>query len=90
MAGTRPLNGITPKVGRSGAGDISALYKGTLKAKIKGEKKDLRYTVGINLQNLGAKITYSDKTNKEYIPANLKIGTAWSYDIDQYNSITGM
>ena len=90
LAGTRPLNGITPKVGRSGAGDISALYKGTLKAKIKGEKKDLRYTVGINLQNLGAKITYSDKTNKEYIPANLKIGTAWSYDIDQYNSITGM
>ena len=86
LAGTRPLNGITPKVGRSGAGDISALYKGTLKAKI----KDLRYTVGINLQNLGAKITYSDKTNKEYIPANLKIGTAWSYDIDQYNSITGM
>ena len=90
LAGTRPLNGITPKVGRSGAGDISALYKGSLKAKIKGEKKDIRYSVGINLQNLGAKITYSDKTNKEYIPANLKIGTSWSYDIDQYNSITGM
>ena len=90
LAGTRPLNGITPKVGRSGAGDISALYKGTMKAKIKGEKKDIRYSVGINLQNLGAKITYSDKTNKEYIPANLKIGTSWSYDIDQYNSITGM
>ena len=61
-----------------------------MKAKIKGEKKDIRYSVGINLQNLGAKITYSDKTNKEYIPANLKIGTSWSYDIDQYNSITGM
>lgn len=90
LAGTRPLNGITPKVGRSGAGDISALYKGNVKAKVKGENKDIRYAVGINLQNLGAKITYSDKTNREYIPANLKLGTAWTYDIDQYNTITGM
>ncbi len=87
LAGTRPLNGITPKVGRSGAGDISALYQGDKKTK-KG--KDVHYTFGINLQNLGAKITYSDKTNKEYLPANLKIGTAWTYKIDQYNTITGM
>lgn len=90
LAGTRPLNGITPKVGRAGAGDISAMYKGTKRITAKGEKKDLKYTFGINLQNLGSRITYSDKTNREYLPANLKIGTAWSYDIDQYNSITGM
>jgi len=90
LAGTRPINGITPKVGRSGAGDISAYYKGTKKAKIGGETKELRYALGVNLQNLGAKITYSDKNNKEFIPANLKLGTSWGYDIDEYNSITGM
>ncbi len=90
LAGTRPLNGITPKVGRSGAGDLSAIYNGTTKMKVKGEKKDLKYSVGINLQNLGAKITYSDRTNREFLPAMFKIGTAWSYDIDQYNSITAM
>lgn len=90
LAGTRPLNGITPKVGRAGAGDISAMYKGTKRITAKGQKKDLNYTFGINLQNLGSRITYSDKTNREYLPANLKIGTAWSYDIDEYNSITGM
>jgi hypothetical protein len=90
LAGTRTLNGITPKVGRSGAGDISAMYRNKMKAKVNGENKDLRYTVGINLQNLGSRITYSDRTNNEYIPANLKIGTAWSMDIDQYNSVTAM
>jgi hypothetical protein len=90
LAGTRPLNGITPKVGRSGAGDLSAIYNGKTKMKVKGEKKDLKYSVGINLQNLGAKITYSDKTNREYLPAMFKIGTAWSYDIDEFNSITAM
>ena len=90
LAGTRPLNGITPKVGRSGAGDLSAIYNGKTKMKVKGVKKDLKYSVGINLQNLGAKITYSDKTNREYLPAMFKIGTAWSYDIDEFNSITAM
>lgn len=90
LAGTRPLNGITPKVGRSGAGDVSAIYKNVMKRKVNGENKEIRYTVGINLQNLGAKITYSDRTEREFIPANLKLGTAWSYDIDQYNSITAM
>ncbi len=90
LAGTRPLNGITPKVGRSGAGDLSAIYNGKTKMKVKGEKKELKYSVGINLQNLGAKITYSDKTNREFLPAMFKIGTAWSYDIDQFNSITAM
>jgi hypothetical protein len=91
LAGTRPLNGITPKVGRSGAGDISALYKGVRKVKNgKGEKRDLEYAFGINLQNLGARITYSDKTNREYLPANLKIGTAWTYKVDDYNTITGL
>lgn len=96
LAGTRPLNGITPKVGRSGAGDISAVYNGTAKIKMldktsnKKVKKELKYTVGINLQNLGSKITYSDNTNKEFLPANLKIGTAWTYKIDEYNEITAM
>ncbi|MCC6818604.1 MAG: type IX secretion system outer membrane channel protein PorV [Bacteroidia bacterium] len=96
LAGTRPLNGITPKVGRSGAGDLSALYKGVAKIKVadktsnKKVKKNLDYTVGINLQNLGSKITYSDKANGEYLPANFKIGTAWTYQIDEFNAITGM
>lgn len=90
LAGTRPLNGITPKVGRTGAGDLSALYRGTMKFKKGKESKELNYNVGVNLMNLGAKITYSDKTNREFLPATLKIGTAWSYEIDEYNSITGM
>src|SRR5690606_7189854 len=90
LAGTRPINGITPKVGRSGAGDISAMYKDATKIKTAEGKKDLYYSFGINLQNLGARITYSDKTNREYLPANFKIGTAWTYDIDEYNTVTAM
>ncbi len=90
LAGTRPINGITPRVGRSGAGDISATYKGKFKTKNLKLKDKLDYTFGANIQNLGAKITYSDRTNREFLPTNLKIGTAWTYKIDQFNTITGL
>ncbi|MES2616598.1 MAG: type IX secretion system outer membrane channel protein PorV [Bacteroidota bacterium] len=90
LAGTRNINGISPKAGNSGAGDLSAMYKGKTKIKVKGAQKDLDYTFGMMIQNLGAKITYSDKTAREFIPSNLKIGTAWTYKIDQYNVIVGM
>lgn len=90
LAGTRPINGITPKVGRSGAGDISATYKGKYRTKNLKLKDRIDYTFGANIQNLGAKITYSDKTNREFLPTNLKIGTAWTYKIDQFNTITGL
>ena len=90
LAGTRTLNGITPKPANSGAGDISAFYKGGVKVNVKGVRKIINYTFGVNLQNLGSKVTYTDKTAREFIPANLKIGTAWSYEIDKYNKITAM
>lgn len=90
LAGTRNINGISPKAGNSGAGDLSLAYNGLVKIKSKGEKKKVKFTFGVMIQNLGSKITYSDKTAKEFIPQNLKIGTAWTYDIDEFNSITGM
>ncbi len=90
LAGTRPLNGITPKPGQAGAGDVSAFYKNKIEKGSKDKRKVYNYTFGVNIQNLGSRITYTDKTNREYIPANLKLGTSWSYKIDQFNTITGM
>lgn len=90
LAGTRNFSGSSTKPGNSGAGDLSAYNKGKVKFKSGGDKKTLNYTFGVMIQNLGSKISYSDKTAKEFIPSNLKIGTAWTYDIDEFNSITGM
>lgn len=90
LAGTRPLNGITPKVGRTGAGDLSAVYRGHKKFKKDKTDKEVQYNFAVSIMNLGGKITYSDKTNREFLPATLKLGTAWTYEIDEYNTITGM
>lgn len=43
---------------------------------------------GVNISNIGSKISYSDDSEKEFIPTNLRIGTAYKHQIDQYNSIT--
>lgn len=43
---------------------------------------------GVNISNIGSKISYSDDSEKEFIPTNLRLGSAYKYQIDQYNSIT--
>ena len=76
------LNGSTYKAGSSVAGDIHYYHHG---AKENGEG----FNWGATLSNLGAKISYtSDATQKDYIPANLGIGGAYTKVFDEDNKIT--
>lgn len=84
IAGNRVLNGISMKPGYSGAGDVSLMYK----TKIKVSGKDDGFNIGVNIQNIGAKMTYTDKENRDFIPTNLKIGAGWKHEIDDYNKIS--
>lgn len=45
-------------------------------------------TLGANMSNLGSKLSYSDAESKDFIPANLRIGSAFKTDLDPYNSLT--
>lgn len=75
------------KPGKAGAGDISWYYKTPIKnAKVK--KYNATLALGAVISNIGSKITYTDKTERDFIPANLRIGAAYSMDVDKYNSIT--
>ena len=42
---------------------------------------------GINFSNIGSKITYTDQTQRDFIPMNLRVGTYINCAIDQYNQI---
>ena len=44
--------------------------------------------LGASLLNLGNKMTYTDPTNPSFLPTTLKLGTAITREIDQYNKIT--
>lgn len=84
IAGNRVLNGISMKPGYSGAGDVSMMYK----TKIKVSGKEDGFNFGVNIQNIGSKMTYTDKENRDFIPTNLKIGAGWNHEIDDYNKIS--
>ena len=76
------INGNTYKTGSSVAGDIHLFHNG---AKENGEG----FNYGVTLSNLGAKISYtSDATQKDFIPANLGLGGAYTKVFDESNKLT--
>ncbi|MEW6701755.1 MAG: type IX secretion system outer membrane channel protein PorV [Bacteroidota bacterium] len=47
-----------------------------------------RFSLGINLSNLGPKIYYIDQAQADPIPTNLRLGLAARFFQDEYNSLT--
>jgi hypothetical protein len=43
---------------------------------------------GINLSNIGSKISYDQGSNKEFLPANMRIGTTYTTEMDDFNSFS--
>ena len=76
-------SGTEIKAGMAGAGDISMTYKND--TKLGG--KDFDYTIGGNISNIGNKITYTTEANRDFIPVNLRLGTFWNTQLDEYNEI---
>jgi len=79
--------GANTKPGQAVAADISAFYQNnelTL-----GSKKST-YSFGVNMSNLGSKISYSETAVRDFIPMNLKIGNNLTLDLDDYNKLSFM
>ena len=73
---TKPANGLAADVGLYYQQDIDAHQ---------------RFALGAHISNLGNKLSYSnDDTEKEFLPANLRIGGRYSYEIDEYNRFSVM
>ena len=43
---------------------------------------------GINFSNIGSKISYDQGSNKEFLPANMRLGTTFTNELDDYNSFS--
>jgi Type IX secretion system protein PorV len=79
---TGPFNGVTYKKGSSVAGDLHFFHTG---AKENGEG----FNYGVTLSNLGAKISYTDdNTQRDFIPANLGLGSAYTKVFDADSKLT--
>lgn len=76
----RPVNSV--------AGDISFLYKKDFR--LSGATDiPVTFSSGINITNIGPKVSYTSATaERDFIPTNLRIGYAFKFYLDDYNSIT--
>jgi len=54
----------------------------------RSNRKDNIFSAGINIQNIGSKISYTDGTIKDFIPTNLMLGASYTSNLDDYNSFT--
>jgi hypothetical protein len=82
LAGGFSQNGTNYKAGNAVAGDLSFYYNGS-------DETKSGWNFGAVLSNLGSKIGYTnDARQKDYIPANLGIGAAYTSIIDENNKLT--
>lgn len=78
------VNNQPSKPGISGAVDIGIYYKTDLN--LGGGNNNL--AIGATLTDVGNKMTYTDVNNANPIPTALKLGTAFTTEIDAYNKFT--
>lgn len=69
--------------GNAFAADLAFYFQQPLK--VGGRKADLM--AGINISNIGSKISYDDGVTNEYLPANLKLGVGFWLELDRYNRL---
>ena len=75
----------TTKPGTSVAVDASIYYKTELRMR---SVRDAWFAFGVNISNIGAKISYTDTGEKDFIPTQLRFGPAFTFDLDRYNSFS--
>jgi hypothetical protein len=78
------VGGIESRPGTGVAADISIYYNKPLRF---SQGRRGLWALGVSINNIGNKISYTSSTEKDFIPTNLKVGTSFSLDLDDYNFI---
>ena len=51
-------------------------------------RNECQWALGFNVSNIGSKVSYNKGNDPAYLPANLKIGTAFTFPLADYNNLT--
>ena len=51
-------------------------------------RNECQWALGFNLSNIGSKVNYNAGNNPAFLPANLKLGTAFTFPLADYNNLT--
>lgn len=78
--------GPQTKVGQAFASDVSMFYKKQTEI----QKRNAELAIGVNISNIGSKMSYTEGAIKDFLPAMLRLGSSFKLDIDEYNNLLGV
>ena len=84
LTGGQTAGGTETIAGQSIAADVSTYY--TKPITIADKKSDISF--GMNISNIGNKISYTETITRDFIPINLRLGTDVTTEIDDYNKMS--
>lgn len=74
----------TTKAANGLAADVGLYYQQSI-------DRNQSFAAGLCISNLGSKLSYSDDdTDNEFLPANLRLGGRYTYEVDEYNKLNVM
>lgn len=83
LAAGQQVNGQILQAGQAFAADLGVNYR----SEPLGPNGNI-FSFGAAITNVGNKIGYSLDTIRDFLPANLGIGGAYTFNIDEYNKLT--
>jgi hypothetical protein len=81
LTGAFSQSTVDAQPGNSVAADIGIFYTHPMKG-----TRNSNLSLGASISNIGAKITYTDNANKDFLPTNLRIGGVYTTEADPFNS----
>lgn len=79
-------SGTATKAANAGAGDIGIYYQTKFTPKNSIKPYDLAF--GATISNIGNKVSYTNNDQRNFIPTNLRMGSALTVPLDEFNKIT--
>jgi hypothetical protein len=84
--GTSGYSNFEYSPGQSVAADLAIYYQHPLEI----NKQKAEYALGLDISNIGTKMSYSQSSKKEFIPTNMRLGGRLSMDLDEYNKVSAL
>jgi hypothetical protein len=84
LASGSSTTNMDARAGVSVAADIGTYYHTNLP--LGGQEAHLAF--GAAITNIGSKLTYTNESQRDFIPTNLRIGSALTTNLDPYNTLT--
>jgi Type IX secretion system protein PorV len=86
LTGGTNVGNVGSKAGLAGAVDLSYSW---FNDEVSLGKTDATWSMAATLSNIGNKVAYTVDSERDFLPTNLRLGTALKMDFDKYNSLTG-